>query len=100
MFISEELTKAYFGAKYIFSKQDKYRYEIDWGCCDGRCNRYVSNNIFELRKQIDEDNQLSDYEKNILKYGYDREFKEDIKTYHFCIDNAFDIRWYKYKLVY
>lgn len=78
----------------------KFKYEIEWGCCDGRQNRYVSDTLEGIRKKIDEDKLLSDDEKNILKYGYEREFVKDIKTYHFCIDNGFDIDWYKYKLIY
>ena len=81
-------------------KKDKFKYEIYWGCCDGKENRYTSNTLEEIRKKIDEDKQLSDDEKRILKYGYEREFTKDIKTYHFCIDNGFDIYWYKYKLIF
>lgn len=83
----------------IFRKA-KYKYAIEWGCCDGRGNRYTSDTVEDIRKKIDEDKQLSDDEKRILKYGYEREFTKDIKTYHFCIDNGFDIDWYKYKLIF
>lgn len=81
-------------------RKAKYRYEIEWGCCDGRGNRYISDTSEGIRKKIDKDKQLSEDEKNILKYGYDREFIKDIKTSHFCIDNGFDIYWYKYKLIF
>lgn len=80
-------------------KKNRYKYEIEWGCCDGREGRYVSDTLEGIRKKVDEDNKLSDDEKNILKFGYFREFKKDIKTEHFCIDNAFDIYWYKYLLI-
>lgn len=72
-----------------------FKYRIEWGCCDGRSNGYYSDTIEGIRKQIDEDSILNDVEKRILKYGYEREFKDDFKTYNFCIDNAFDIYWYK-----
>lgn len=81
-------------------KRKKYRYEIHWGCCDGRENRYTANTVEEIRKKVDKDNTLSDVEKRILKYGYDRVFEKDIKTDHICIDNAFCVYWYKYQLIY
>lgn len=85
--------------KVMFKRSD-FKYEIEWGCCDGRKNRYISYTLDGIRKKIDNDKQLSNDEKNILKYGYEREFIKDIRTYNFCIDNGFDIHWYKYKLVY
>lgn len=81
-------------------KKDKFKYEIEWGCCDGRKNRYTAYTLEDIRSKIDADNQLSIDEKNILKYGYFREFVKDIRVCHFCIDNGFDVHWYKYKLVY
>lgn len=81
-------------------RKAKYKYVIEWGCCDGRGNRYISSTLEGIRKKIDEDKLLSDDEKNILKYGYDREFSKDIKTSHFCIDNGLDICWYKCKLIF
>ncbi|MDU2291097.1 MAG: hypothetical protein E7D69_13585 [Clostridium celatum] len=76
-----------------------FRYEIDWGCCDGREGNYTADNVEELRVKIDLDNILNDDEKRILKYGYFHEFKDDIKTTHFCIDGGFDVYWYKYKVI-
>lgn len=81
-------------------KTPKYKYEIYWGCCDGRHGHYISNSLSDIRAKINKDNSLNEEEKNILKYGYFNEFKKDIKTDNFCIDNGFDIHWFKYKLVY
>lgn len=83
----------------MFNKND-IKYQIEWGCCDGRENRYTSDTLEELRLKIDKDKQLTNDEKNILKYGYDREFIKDIKTSNICIDNGFCINWYKYKMIY
>lgn len=40
-----------------------FRYEIDWGCCDGRAGNYTADNVEELRVKIDLDNILNDDEK-------------------------------------
>lgn len=81
-------------------KKPEFKYEITWGCCDGREGNYTADTVGELRDKIDLDKQLSNDEKNILKYGYDREFIKDIRTCNICIDNGFCVYWYKYKLVY
>jgi hypothetical protein len=73
-----------------------YTYKIFFGCCDGREGMYLSDTIEGIHKKIDEDTQLDDTEKRILKYGYFHEFKDkDYHDEHFCIDNAFDCYWYK-----
>lgn len=77
-----------------------YKYEIEWGCVDGRENRYVSNTLEGIRKLITDDTQLHDWEKRILKYGYDDMFIDDITTFRITIDNGFGILWYKYKLIF
>ena len=80
-------------------KRANFRYEINWGCCDGRRGNYTADNVEELRVKIDLDAILDDVEKRILKSGYFHEFEDDIKTEHFCIDGGFDVYWYKYKVV-
>ena len=85
--------------KQIFLNTAKllYTYRIEYGCCDGREGLYLSDTIEGVRKQIDEDDNLSKDEKDVLKYGYFEEFKDDFKTDSFCIDNGFSICWYKQK---
>lgn len=87
--------------KNIFLNTAKllYTYRIEYGCCDGREGLYLSDTVEGIRQKIDKDDNLSEDEKNILKYGYEREFKEDYKTYNFCIDNGFDVCWYKQKYI-
>jgi hypothetical protein len=73
-----------------------YAYKIFFGCCDGREGMYLSDTIEGIHKKIDEDKQLNNDEKNILKYGYEREFKDkDFYNYNICINNGFDCYWYK-----
>lgn len=83
----------------LMFKSKGLRYEVNWGCCDGRNNIYTANTIEELRNKIDKDSILHEVEKRILKYGYFHEFEEDIKTEHYCIDNGFDVYWYKYRVI-
>lgn len=73
----------------------QYKYEIKWGCCDGRRGHYVAYSVLDIRSLIDQDDLLDDYEKDTLKFGYFHQFTDDITTDHICIDNGFDVYWYK-----
>jgi hypothetical protein len=84
--------------KQIFLNTAKllYTYRIEFGCVDDREGMYLSDTIEGIHKQIDNDKQLNEDEKSILKYGYFNEFKDkDYHDEHFCIDNGFDCCWYK-----
>lgn len=73
-----------------------YKYCIEWGCCDGREGLYIGDTIEEIHKRIDKDSITSDAEKEDLKYGFFREFKDkDYETKNICWDNAFDVSWTK-----
>ena len=78
----------------------EYVYKIEWYCCDGREGHYQSYTLKEIRDKVDSDNSLWDCEKQWLKYGCYHEFEKDIRTCNYCIDNGFDIHWYKYRLIY
>lgn len=84
--------------KQIFLNTAKlfYTYRIEFSAVGGIDGIYLSDTIEGIHKQIDEDNRLDDVEKRILKYGYEKEFKDkDYYTYNICIDNCFDCYWYK-----
>lgn len=69
-------------------------YEVQFGCCDGRQGLYKADTVKEIHEQINEDVTLSDWEKDMLKYGYFHEFRhEDYKTSDYVIDNGFHCMW-------
>lgn len=73
---------------------DNVKYEVEFGCCDGREGLYKGNTIAEIHRQIDEDVSVKDFEKDILKYGYFYEFKDkSYKTSNYVIDNGFHCMW-------
>jgi hypothetical protein len=73
-----------------------YTYKIKFGCCDGREGLYLSDTLEGMHKKVDEDTQLDETEKDVLKYGYFDEFKnKDYYDNDFCWDNGFDIDWRK-----
>jgi hypothetical protein len=73
-----------------------YKYNISWGCVDGREGKYFGNTKEELHLQIDLDNSLIDIEKDDLKFGFFREFKtKEYETQQMTWDNGFGIYWKK-----
>lgn len=69
-------------------------YEIQFGCCDGRQGIYKADTVEEIHSKINEDKSLRDWEKDVLKYGYFKEFThEDYKTSDYVIDNGFHCMW-------
>jgi hypothetical protein len=73
-----------------------YKYNISWGCVDGRQGEYFGNTKQELHLQIDLDESLQDIEKDDLKFGFFREFKtEDYEDKDVTWDNSFGITWKK-----
>lgn len=84
--------------KQIFKNTAKsmYKYCIEYGCCDGRDETFLGDNIEQIHNKIDSSLLLKDVEKRILKYGYEREFQDkDYYNYNICIDNSFDVYWTK-----
>lgn len=74
--------------------QEMYLYEVQFGCCDGRQGNYMANTIEDIHALINEDKSLRDWEKDVLKYGYFKEFaNEDYKTKDYVIDNGFHCMW-------
>ena len=86
------------GLKQILLNTAKtlFTYRIEFGCVDGREGIYLSDTIEGIHKQIEEDMQLKDIEKDVLKNGFFDEFKnKDYYDNDFCWDNGFDIDWRK-----
>lgn len=71
-----------------------YKYTILYGKTDGNEGGFYANSIEELYQKIDKDNSLSEIEKDDLKYGFFREFKDsDMVSQSVCWDNCFDVHW-------
>ncbi len=70
------------------------KYEVQYGCVDGREGVYKGGTIAEIHQQIEDDSALRSDEKDILKYGYFKEFKnKDYKTSNYVIDNGIHFMW-------
>ncbi|MEN2465915.1 hypothetical protein [Ornithinibacillus sp. JPR2-1] len=73
---------------------DGVKYEVQFGCVDGREGAYKGNTKEAIHRQIDQDTVLRSDEKDILKYGYFQEFKgKDYKTSNYVIDNGIHFIW-------
>lgn len=71
-----------------------YKYEISYGCCDGREEVFLGDTKELITEKIDKSLLLSDYEKRLLITGYDNQFKDkDYENDYICIDNCFGINW-------
>lgn len=70
------------------------KYEVEFGCVDGREGIYKGNTKEDIHQQIEMDAALRNDEKDILKYGYFQEFKnKDYKTSNYVIDNGIHFMW-------
>jgi hypothetical protein len=71
-----------------------YKYTVLFGKTDGIEGGFYANSVEELHMKIDAEKDLSDIEKEDVKYGFFREFKDaDYVTKNICWDNCFDVYW-------
>jgi len=76
--------------------KESYRYNIIWGCCDGRNGLFVGDTKQEICLLVDLDDKLKEQEKHDIKYGFFSEYKEqDYFDRDMTWDNGFSISWRK-----
>lgn len=70
------------------------KYRVEFGCTDGRLGAYLGDTVEQVHRAIDNDSQLDEGEKSILKYGYFGEFKDKpYTTQNYVIDNGIHFFW-------